>query len=409
MSDISIRSAVEQIAEEKGLSIDSIISTIEAALAAAFRKDFGEKNQNLRAKFYLETGQTEIFDVKTVVEDALIDAFEAREQAIAAGETVDEPENPDELRYNPKLHIGLNEAKAINPDINVGEEIVRELIIPGEFGRMAAQTAKQVIIQKIREAEHGNLFEAYKDKVGQVITATVQRRDGRNVLMDLGMGVGLLPYEEQIPREHYDVGARMKVYVMSVDQAARGPQIILSRSHVEVVRQIFVMEIPEIANGLIEIKGVSREPGSRSKVAVEATDENVDPIGSCVGQRGTRVQTIISELGGEKIDIIEYTEDPVRFISNALSPAKVLALDINEDTRTAVATVAEDQLSLAIGKGGQNVRLAAKLTNWNIDIQSDNGEMQAIEELNDESDDAEGLTVKAIADDEDEAPINTPE
>lgn len=409
MSDISIRSAVEQIAEEKGLTIDSIISTIEAALAAAFRKDFGEKNQNLRAKFYLETGQTEIFDVKTVVEDALIDAFEAREQAIAAGETVDEPENPDELRYNPKLHIGLNEAKAINPDINVGEEIVRELIIPGEFGRMAAQTAKQVIIQKIREAEHGNLFEAYKDKVGQVITATVQRRDGRNVLMDLGMGVGLLPYEEQIPREHYDVGARMKVYVMSVDQAARGPQIILSRSHVEVVRQIFVMEIPEIANGLIEIKGVSREPGSRSKVAVEATDENVDPIGSCVGQRGTRVQTIISELGGEKIDIIEYTEDPVRFISNALSPAKVLALDINEDTRTAVATVAEDQLSLAIGKGGQNVRLAAKLTNWNIDIQSDNGEMQAIEELNDESDDAEGLTVKAIADDEDEAPINTPE
>lgn len=410
MSELSIKSAVEQIADEKGLTVESIVSTIEAALAAAYRKDFGEKNQNLKAKFYLETGQTEMFDVKTVVEDELVAVAKAREEALAAGEEVVEPEPEDDeevLRYNPKLHLSLTEAKEIKPDAEVGEEIVRELTIPGEFGRMAAQTAKQVIIQKIREAEHTNVYEAYKDQVGEVVTATVQRRDGRNVLMDLGRGVGLLPYEEQIPREQYNIGERMKVYITSVEQAARGPQIILSRSNVEVVKQIFMAEIPEIANGLIVIKGVSREPGARSKVAVEATDENVDPIGSCVGQRGTRVQTIISELGGEKIDIIEYSEEPARFISNALSPAKVLTLDLNEDTHTAIATVAEDQLSLAIGKGGQNVRLAAKLTGWNIDVQSESGELQtenegnleAIEEM------GEGVSVAMVDDEVEEEPV----
>lgn len=409
MSELSIKSAVEQIADEKGLTVESIIATIEAALAAAYRKDFGEKNQNLKAKFYLETGQTEMFDVKTVVDDELVAAAKAREEALAAGEEVieeDTEEGEDELRYNPKLHLSLSEAKEIKPDAKVGDEIVRELTIPGEFGRMAAQTAKQVIIQKIREAEHTNVFESYKDKAGQVVMATVQRRDGRNVLMDLGNGVGLLPYEEQIPREQYNIGDRMKVYIVSVEQASRGPQIILSRTNTEVVKQIFTSEIPEIANGLIEIKGISREPGARSKVAVEATDDNVDPIGSCVGQRGTRVQTIISELGGEKIDIIEYSDDPVRFISNALSPAKVLTLDLNEGTHTAVATVAEDQLSLAIGKGGQNVRLAAKLTGWNIDVQSESGEIVTEDSLEEKAvGDEEGVGVSMVDDEVDEAPV----
>jgi N utilization substance protein A len=411
MSELSIKSAVEQIADEKGLTVENIVSTIEAALAAAYRKDFGEKNQNLKAKFYLETGQTEMFDVKTVVEDELVAVAKAREEALAAGEEVNEPEpneeGEEELRYNPKLHLGLTDAQAIKSDAKVGDEIVTELTIPGEFGRMAAQTAKQVIIQKIREAEHTNVYEAYKDKVGEVTMATVQRRDGRNVLMELGRGVGLLPYEEQIPREQYNIGERMKVYIMSVEQGSRGPQIILSRTNAEVVKQIFVAEIPEIANGLIEIKGISREPGARSKVAVEATDDNVDPIGSCVGQRGTRVQTIISELGGEKIDIIEYSEDPVRFISNALSPAKVLTLDLNEDNHTAIATVAEDQLSLAIGKGGQNVRLAAKLTGWNIDVQSETGEIQTADEGNLEVIDetGDGVNVAIVDDEVEEEPV----
>lgn len=410
MSEGSIKAAIEQIADEKGLSVESIVATIEAALAAAYRKDFGEKNQNLKAKFYLETGQTEMFDVKTVVDDELVAEAKAREAALAAGEEMIEPTitegEEEQLRYNPKLHLGLTEAREIKSDAEVGETIIRELVIPGEFGRMAAQTAKQVIIQKLREAEHTNMYEAFKSRAGEVVMATVQRRDGRNVLMDLGRGVGLLPYEEQIPREQYNIGERMKVYILSVEQAPRGPQIILSRINSEVVKQVFTAEIPEIANGLIEIKSIAREPGARSKIAVLANDDNVDPIGSCVGQRGTRVQTIISELGGEKIDIIEYSDDPARYLSNALSPAKVLTLDLNEDTHTAVATVAEDQLSLAIGKGGQNVRLAAKLTGWNIDVRSESGE-DVIEDVPEEEveDMGEGVSVPVVDDEVEEEPI----
>ena len=294
------------------------------------------------------------------------------------------------------MHLGLTAARELKDSAEVGEEIRTELSVPGEYGRMAAQTAKQVIIQKIREAEHANVFEAYKDKVHQVITATVQRRDGRTIIMDLGRGTGILPFEEQMPRERYNVGDRLRVYVLQVSEMPKGPEILLSRSHPEVVRQVFAMEIPEIANGLIEIKGLSREAGARSKVAVAAVDPNVDPIGSCVGQRGTRVQTIISELAGEKIDIIEFSDDPIRYISNALSPAKVLTLEVDEDEHTAVATVAEDQLSLAIGKGGQNVRLAAKLTGWRIDIRSEEGELQEIEE------DGETTVIPAVDDDDEE-------
>lgn len=386
-----IQQAVQLIAEEKGLTVESIVATIEAALAAAYRKDFGERSQNIKVDFDLSSGKARVFDVKVVVPDELVVAWRAREaaEAEAREQGIELPKDvvappldgegaEEEKRFNPKTDIGETDAQVLKAGAVVGEEIRTELEIPGEFGRMAAQTAKQVIIQKIREAEHANVFDEFRDKEHAVLMAVVQRRDARAVYFDIGRATAIMPPEEQIPRERYLPGDRMKVYVVSVQQSTRGPQIIVSRSHVDVVRQIFTMEIPEIANGLIAIRGIAREPGSRSKVAVEALDTNVDPIGSCVGQRGTRVQTIITELGGEKIDIIEWSDDPVRFITNALSPAKVLTLETDEETRTAVATVAEDQLSLAIGKAGQNVRLAARLTGWRIDIRSEEGAVPAV-------------------------------
>ena len=413
--ETSILGAIQQIAEEKGISAEAIISAIEAALAAAYRKDFGEKNQNIRVTFNPATGVADVFDVKIVVEDELVAAARAREEeepqvaeyaklrqplstVAAAGEEAGEE---IERRFNPKTDVGLTEAKAIKSDAKVGDEIRTRLEVPSAYGRMAAQTAKQVIIQKLREAEHTNVYELLKGREHQIVTAVVQRRDNRAVYVDLGRGIGILPSEEQIAKERYTPGDRLKVYIVSVNATPKGPEIIVSRSHPEVVRQIFTMEIPEIANGLIAIRGISREAGSRSKIALEALDPNVDPIGSCVGQRGTRVQTIISELGGEKIDIIEYSPDPVRYITNALSPAKVLMIETDEAARVAVATVAEDQLSLAIGKGGQNVRLAAKLTGWKIDIRSESGDLQPI--IDDESladaveDDGEGDEAEKIS------------
>lgn len=399
-----ILAAMNQIAEEKGLAVETIIATIEAALAAAYRKDFGEKNQNIKVTFDPVTAGARVYDVKTVVDDALVEATRAREAEEAAAReagielppiepTMGEDGQPViERRYNPKTDIGFTDAQLIKSDAQIGEEIRTELEVPAAYGRMAAQTAKQVIIQKLREAEHSNIYEQFQGKEHQVLLGVVQRRDARAVYIDFGRGVGIMPADEQIPRELYRPGDRMKVYIISVNIGPRGPEIIVSRSHPEVVRQVFTMEIPEIGNGLITIKGIAREAGSRSKVAVTATDSNVDPIGSCVGQRGTRVQTIISELGGEKIDIIEYSEDPVRFVTNALSPAKVLTIELDEATRTAIATVAEDQLSLAIGKGGQNVRLAAKLTGWRIDIRSEAGEIQPITE--------EGEEIPAVIDEE---------
>lgn len=388
MSDSPIQAAIQQIAEEKGISSESIIAAIEAALAAAYRKDFGEKNQNIKVTFDQITAMSEVYDVKTVVTDEFVEAARAKEAEEAAAreaglEMPMPPEpvegEPIEPRYNPKTDISETEAQALKKGAKVGDEIRTKLVVPADYGRMAAQTAKQVIVQKIREAEHSNIFDLFKDRERTLVVGMVQRRDARGVYVDLGRGLGFMPPEEQIPREAYRPGDRLKVYVMHVGTTPRGPEIIVSRGHVEVVREVFRTEIPEIANNLIAVRGIAREAGSRSKVAVEAVDPNVDPIGSCVGQRGTRVQTIITELGGEKIDIIEFSEDPVRFISNALSPAKVLTLETNDETHTAVATVAEDQLSLAIGKGGQNVRLAAKLTGWRIDIRSETGEIQPVE------------------------------
>ena len=259
--------------------------------------------------------------------------------------------------------------------------------MPDDYGRMAAQTAKQVIIQRLREAEREMIFNDFKDKEHEVVSGVIQRREGRIILVDLGKSVGVIPPDEQIVGEKYNAGDRVKVYVKEVSLKPRGPEIILSRTSEEILKKIFYLEIPEISNGLIELKSVAREAGSRSKVAVWTDSENVDPIGSCVGQRGSRIQTIISELGGEKVDIIEYDEDLSRYISNALSPAKIGKIDMNEETKKATVTVPNDQLSLAIGKSGQNARLAAKLTGWKIDIVEDKSASEAEVEKSSKDDD----------------------
>jgi len=350
--------AIQQICEEKNIPVSAVVETIEQALASAYRKDFGEPNQNVKVEFDPVTGGSRIFDVKTVVTGP------------AEGEE----------EINEKKEILLEDAKKIKPDIAEGEEIRTELPVPEEYGRVAAQTAKQVIIQRLREAEREMVFSEYKDKEGQVLLGTIQRVDGRTVFVDLGHTVAVMPYAEQIPREHYVIGARLKVYLVSVSASARGPEVLVSRTHPEIVRQLFAQEVPEIAAGTVIIKSIAREAGSRTKIAVAATEPNIDPIGSCVGQRGMRVQTVISQLGGEKIDIIEWSEDHQKFVAAALSPAKVQLVEIDEAAHIARAQVNEDQLSLAIGRGGQNVRLAVKLTGWKIDIiGSGTGEVQNIE------------------------------
>jgi transcription termination/antitermination protein NusA len=377
MSDLS--NAIKQICEEKGLSYEAVIATIESALAAAYRKDFGEKNQNIKVIFDPETAKSKIYDSKIVVEDM------PEEPEIAEGEETMAPEKKEvvldengveieERKFNPKTEIQLTDAKLIKKTVKIGDEIKMKLDVPDEYGRMAAQTAKQVIIQKLREAERDMVFNEFKTKEKEVIAGVIQRREGRIVLIDLGKSIGVLPSEEQVPGERYNPGDRIKVYVKEVNITPKGPEIVLSRISDEILKKVFYLEIPEISNGLVELKSVAREPGSRSKVAVWTDSENVDPIGSCVGQRGARIQTIISELGGEKVDIIEYSDEPVKFISNALSPAKILDIKVNPEEKKAVVTVAGDQLSLAIGKGGQNVRLAARLTGWKIDIMEKKGE-----------------------------------
>ena len=381
MSEIA--SAIKQICDEKGLSYQAVIETIESALAAAYRKDFGEKNQNIKVEFDAETGKSKVYDVKTVVEDLPekqeVPASEATIKEVAVEKSTEEEEAKpaeeakEERRFNPKIEIQLSEAKLIKKTVKVGQEIRTRLKIPASYGRMAAQTAKQVIIQKLREAERSMIFNDFKTKEHEVISGIVQRREGRIVLIDLDKAVGILPADEQIAIERYRPGDRIKVFVREVNLTPKGPEIILSRTSEEILRKVFYLEIPEISNGLVEIKAVAREAGNRSKVAVEALSENVDPIGSCVGQRGARIQTIIAELGGEKIDIIEYDEEPTKFIANALAPAKVLNVEVNAKEKRAVAKVAEDQLSLAIGREGQNVRLAARLSGWKLDIVGEKG------------------------------------
>lgn len=342
--------ALAQIAEEKGLDRDEIIKMIEGALAAAFRKDYGKKDQNIVVQLNPESLGTKVFDVKTVVADDL-----------------------PETELDPQKQIVLSEAKKTKKSLKVGDEMKTD-ITPKEgtnFGRIAAQTAKQVIVQKLREAERELVFKEYKAKERTLISGIVQRLEGDTVLIDLGRGSGVLFPSEQIRGEQYRIGSRVKVLVLHVEPTPKGPKITLSRSHPDMVRRLFEIEVPEVHSGAVEIKAVAREAGSRAKVAVWSNQEGIDPIGSCVGQRGTRVQTIMSELGGEKIDIVLWSEDSVKYIANSLSPAKIINVELDEDTKEAKVNVLEDQLSLAIGKAGQNVRLAARLTGWKLDIKGE--------------------------------------
>ena len=377
-----IAQAIKQISEEKHIPVESVVETIEAALAAAYRKDFGEPNQNHKVNFDAETGDFSVFDEKIVVEDQEIPPEPTPEERAAMAANPPAPVEPvigedglpvEEKKFNPKTEVMVTEARTnLKKGAEIGDVIRTKLEVPNAFGRMAAQTAKQVIIQKIREAERNKLFGEFKEREHELINATVQRREGKMVLIDLGRTTAVLPPEEQIASERYESGDRVKVFVTDVRMSTRGPEVVVSRAHPEIVKKLFGLEIPEVLAGTVVIHHIAREAGSRSKVAVSSTQENIDPVGSCIGQRGTRIQTIINELGGEKIDIIPYDADAAKYITNALSPAKVTMVELDESTRIATVTVPDDQLSLAIGKGGQNVRLASRLTGWRINIREAN-------------------------------------
>lgn len=362
MAKAPIVQAIKMLCEEKNLPLDMVIETVESALAAAYRKDFGDPSQNLKVELNMETGDFDVSDIKEVVEDRDLDA-EAEEIAKAVEEGDEEAKK---RRFNPKTEIMLSDAKKGS---KVGDELKTALDVPDDFGRMAAQTAKQVVIQRLREAERQSVFDEFKSKEGEILAGFVQRKEGRNFLVDLGSSIGILPLEGQVRSDNYDGSTRMHFYVEKVFMGTKGAEIRLSRSHPDMVKHLFEFEIPEISSGAIEIVSIAREAGSRTKIAVKALQEGIDPIGSCVGQRGSRVQTIISELGGEKIDIIEFDDDMAQYIENALAPAKVKGIELNEEDKIAVVEVEDDNLSLAIGKSGQNVRLAARLTGWRVNIQ----------------------------------------
>lgn len=364
-------SAIMQIAEEKGISKAMVIETIEAALSAAYKKDYGKKGQRIRAQFSEVVGQAQFFLMKDVVDETTREFVEASDEEVENEIEVAEElaEGEEKLpRYNPERDITLEDAKKIKKDAVLGDIIELELEPHSDYGRVAAQTAKQVIIQRIREAERDSMFAEYKEKEGEVVSGIVQRIEGRNTYIDLGKSVGVLFPTEQVQGENLRVGQRVKVYLHKVESDPKGPGITLSRTHPEMVRKLFELEVPEIFAGTVQIKAIAREAGARTKLAVTSAEDGIDPIGSCVGQKGTRVQAVIDELGGEKIDIILWNEKPEKFIAAAISPAKVLNVLLDSDRKEAKVMVPEDQLSLAIGKQGQNVRLAAKLVGWKLDV-----------------------------------------
>lgn len=375
--------AIEQIAQEKNIDKEKIMEAIESSIAVAYKKEYEKKGEVIRAKFNIKTGDVKFWQVKLVVDETTVRVVEEGEEPSAAeamegrehyrrdeNKFTDSESGEVEIpRYNSDRHIFIEEAKKIKPEAKVGDELEFPLEPHEDFGRIAAQTAKQVILQRIREAERESIISEFRGREGEVVSGLVQRFERGNVFVDLGRAVGVMFYNESIPGERYRLGDRLKFFVLAVQEDSRMPGIILSRSHPKFVQKLFSVEVPEIADGVVEIKAIAREPGSRTKIAVISTAEGVDPVGSCVGQRGTRVMAVSNELGQEKVDIIEWSEDPNKFITNALSPAKVKSVEVLP-RREARAFVAEDQLSLAIGKGGQNVRLAAKLTGWKIDVRS---------------------------------------
>ena len=350
--------ALEELEKEKGMDKEYLLEAIETALVTAYKRNF-DSLENVKVEMDRQTGATHLYAVKKVVEKV----------------------------EDPATEIGLEEAQKINPDYNEEDEVNIE-IVPRDFGRIAAQTAKQVIIQKLREAEREIVYNEFDERKGEIVSGLVQKADGNIVVMDLGKLEGVMPKKEQIPTEHYKVNDKIKGYVLKVEKGLKGaPQVIVSRSHPDFVRKLLEFEIPEIYEGVIEIKSVSRDPGYRSKVAVYSPDPNIDPVGSCVGQKGVRIQNVINELNGEKIDVIEWNEDPSIYIAASLLPAQILAVDIKPENKFAQVIVPDDQLSLAIGKSGQNARLAARLTDWKIDIKSETQFRELLSKAQEESED----------------------
>ncbi len=385
----SLQSALEQIEAERGIPKEKIIETIQDALAAAYKKDYGKKGQIIRADFDIKTGEAIFSQVKIAVDESMLIPEDEEEKENETEEEV------KKVRFNPEHHIIIEEARKIKKNIQPGEELIFPLEKKGDYGRIASQTAKQVIIQRIREAEKESVYGEFKNRQGEIISGIVQRIENGNVFIDLGRAIAILPRDEQIKGERYRTGERIKALLFLVEETPRGINLFLSRSHPKLLAKLFEIEVPEISNGIVEIKSIAREVGSRSKIAVASNQESIDPVGSCVGQKGIRVGTIISELGGEKIDIIEWSEDQAQFISNALSPAKILDVEIKEKTKEAKVMVDEDQLSLAIGRAGQNVRLAAKLTGWKLDIRSREG--KTVAKANEEGEvEGEGIATENV-------------
>jgi len=367
----TFKSALEQLEEERKIPKAKILEAIEQAMAAAYKKDYGKKGQIIRAKFDLDTGKTDFFQVKIVVDESIAIIDEDKKHQGEHAEYSVKDEGDERVHFNSEHHMLLEDAKKIKKGVELNDEIIFPLEAKDDYGRIAAQTAKQVIIQKIREAERTSIIDEYGTKEGEIISGVVQKVERGNVYVDFNRATGILPTEEQIPGEYWERGRRVRAYLYSVEDTPRGINLRLSRTHPKFIEKLFAMEAPEIESGVVEIKSVAREAGARSKIAVHSNDEHIDAVGSCVGQKGTRVNTITQELSGEKIDIIPWSEEPKQFVSNSLSPAKVISIDIDEKEHKATVEVADDQLSLAIGKGGQNVRLAAKLTGWRIDIKGD--------------------------------------
>ena len=341
--------ALKDLEKDRGIAMDVLLDAIEAALLSAYKRNFGSL-QNARVHIERETGDLVVYKQRSIVDNV----------------------------EDPRLEISLPEALEINPNYQLGE-VVEEEVTPKEFGRIAAQTAKQVVVQRIREAERNIVFDEFINREGEIVTGRVQRLEQKNVFIELGKTEALLMPSEQMPGENYRFGTRIKVYIVEVRKTTKGPQIIVSRTHPGLLKRLFELEVPELHEGIVELKSIAREAGARSKIAVYSREENVDPVGACVGAKGMRVQNIVNELNGEKVDIIKWNTDASKFVASSLSPAKVMAVEIWEEEKIARVIVPDYQLSLAIGKEGQNARLAAKLTNWKIDIKSES-QMRAIYE-----------------------------
>lgn len=401
MLDIkALNLALDTLEEEKKISREKIVDAVERSLAAAYQKEYGKKGQLIRCHINFETGETSFEQIKIVVDETTV-RMETEEDEEEMKEIGEDGEEVLLLpKYNEEKHILLSTAKLLKKNVELGDEISFNLENKSDFGRIAAQTAKQVVVQKIREAENESIAGEFEEREGTIVSGIVQRMEKGNIFVDLGRTTAILPFEEQIRNDKFRPGQRIKAYLYSIEEGVRGLSIRLSRSHPKFLIELFKSESSEIADGTVEIVAVAREPGSRSKIAVKSNDPRVDPIGACVGQRGVRVNAISNELSGEKIDIIKWSDDVRENIAASLSPAKVHGIEIDEDEKKAKVLVSLEEQSLAIGRGGQNVRLAAKLTGWKIDIAGEEGDL--IVEA-----DEEGLVNGEILEEKPEAPIES--